>query len=166
MAGFENEKKRGEKMAEGKEKSLLDEFRDDYALFIEAGFVATKQLDEIAARRLFKVAQLLNPDNPASQLGIGYIALNKLQVADATKIFEGILKKDPEHHLAKALLGISFLLTKGKMKKGEKLILEAKEESDDPTVKNLADVSLEWMEKDLKKKAASLLVPAQDEEEE
>jgi predicted Zn-dependent protease len=58
-------------MAEKKEKSLLDGFKDDYALFIEAGFVAIKQLDEIAARRLFKAAELLNPENPASQLGIG-----------------------------------------------------------------------------------------------
>lgn len=153
-------------MAESKEKSLLDEFKDDYALFIEAGFMAIKQLDEIAARRLFKAAELLNPTNPASQLGVGYIALNKLQVAEATKIFETILKKDPEHHLAQALLGISFLLTKGKMKKGEKLILDAKEKSSDPTVKNLADVSLEWMEKDLKKKATSLLVPVKDDDEE
>jgi len=75
------------------EESLLDEFKDDFALFIEAGFIAVKQLDEIAARRLFKTAELLNPDNLASQLGLGYVALNKLQVAEATKIFEVIVKK-------------------------------------------------------------------------
>ena len=85
------------------EESLLDYFREDFALFIEAGFVAVKQLDEIAARRLFKAAELLHPDNPASQLGLGYIALHKLQVNEAAKIFEGILKKDPEHYLAQAL---------------------------------------------------------------
>src|SRR5205807_10264077 len=109
------------------EESLLKEFKEDYALFIEAGFVAVKQLDEIAARRLFKAAELLNPDNPASQLGLGYIAVNKLQVSEGIKIFEGILKKDPEHHLAQALLGVCYLLTKTKRKKGEKLIQEAKE---------------------------------------
>jgi predicted Zn-dependent protease len=145
--------------------SLLREFKEDYALFIEAGFMAVKQLDEIAARRLFKTAELLNPDNPASQLGLGYIALNKLQVAEATKIFEAILKEDPEHHLAQALLGISFLLTKGKSKKGEKMIQDAKAKTDDPTIKNLADVSLEWMQKDLKTKAASLLSPDKGDEE-
>jgi tetratricopeptide (TPR) repeat protein len=145
--------------------TTLQEFKEDYALLIEAGFIAVKQLDEIAARRLFKAAELLNPDNPASQLGLGYIALNKLQVTEATKIFEHILKKDPEHHLAQALLGICYLLTKGKLKKGEKLIEEAKAKTDDPTVKNLADICISWAEKDLKKKSESLLVPEGADEE-
>lgn len=146
----------GEHMSESE---VLKDFKDDYALFIEAGFVAIKQLDEIGARRLFKAAELLNPDNPASQLGVGYIALNKLQVNEATKIFEAILKKDPEHHLAQALLGICCLLTKGKRKKGEKLISDAKAKSDDPTIKNLADVCMVWAEKDLKDKIASPFAP-------
>lgn len=141
------------------DSTILEEFKEDYALFIEAGFIAVKQLDEIAARRLFKAAELLNPDNPASQLGLGYIALNKLQVTEATKIFEAILKKDPQHHLAEALLGICFLLTKGKLKKGEKMILEAQEKSNDPTIKNLATVCMDWAKKDLEKKNSSLLVP-------
>jgi len=145
------------------ESAILKQFKDDYAMFIEAGFVAIKQLDEIGARRLFKAAELLNPDNPASQLGIGYIALNKLQIAEATKIFEGILKKDPEHHLALALLGICCLLTKGKRKKGEKLIADAKTKSDDPTIKNLADVCMVWADKDLKDKMSSPFTPESDE---
>lgn len=146
------------------EDSLTKEFKEDYALFIEAGFVAVKQLDEIAARRLFKAAELLNPDNPASQLGLGYIALNKLQIAEATKIFEAILEKDPEHHLAEALLGICCLLTKNKMQKGEKLIQDAKAKSTDPTIKNLADVCMDWAEKDLKTKSSSPLMPSRKEE--
>jgi len=141
------------------EDTTLQEFKEDYALLIEAGFIAVKQLDEIAARRLFKAAELLNPDNPASQLGLGYIALNKLQLTEATKIFEAILRRDPQHHLAEALLGICMLLTKGKQKKGEKMIQEAQEKTDDPTVKNLAQVCLTWAETDLKKKNSSLLMP-------
>ena len=66
------------------ENGLLKDFKEDFALFIEAGFIAIKQLDEITARRLFKAAELLNPDNPASQLGLGYVALNKLQINEAT----------------------------------------------------------------------------------
>lgn len=147
------------------ENGLLKEFKEDFALFIEAGFIAIKQLDEIAARRLFKAAELLNPDNPASQLGLGYVALNKLQVNEATKLFEGIIAKDPEHHLAQALLGICYLLTKGKRKKGEKLIQDAKSKTDDATIRNLADVCMEWANKDLKEKALSPLVPAKEEEE-
>lgn len=147
------------------EDDLIKTFKEDYALFIEAGFIAVKQLDEVAARRLFKAAELLNPDNPASQLGLGYIALNKLQVTDAIKIFEGILEKDPGHHLAESLLGVCYLLTKNKRKKGEQLILNAKEKTLDPTIKNLADVCMEWSEADLKKKGASPLMPSSEEEE-
>jgi len=137
------------------EESITKEFKDDFALFIEAGFIAIKQLDEIAARRLFKAADLLSPGNLASQLGLGYIALNKLQVAEAAKVFEEILQKDPEHHLAQALLGICYLLSKNKRQKGEELILDAKARSTDPAVHHLADTCMEWAEKDLKIKAAS-----------
>lgn len=109
------------------DESILDFFHDDYALFIEAGFVAIKQSDEIAARRLFKAAEMINPDNPAAQLGFGYIALNKLQLTEARAIFDAILKKDPEHHLALALLGVSYLFTKDKRKEGEELLQKAEQ---------------------------------------
>lgn len=131
------------------EENVLDFFVEDFPLFIEAGFIAVKQLDEIASKRLFKAAEALNPNNPAPQLGMGYISLNKLRVSEAVTTFEAILKKDPEHHLARALLGIAFLLTQDKKKKGEQLIIEAREKTDDPTIKNLAEVCLEWLKKDL-----------------
>lgn len=131
------------------EENVLDFFAEDFALFIEAGFVAIKQLDEIASRRLFKAAEVLNPNNPAPQLGLGYIALNKLRVTEAITTFESIVKKDPEHHLARALLGVAYLLTQDKKTKGEQLILDAREKSDDPTIKNLAEVCLDWLKKDL-----------------
>jgi len=131
------------------EENTMDFFNEDFSLFVEAGFIAVKQLDEIAARRLFKAAEALNPENPAPQLGLGYIALNKLRIAEASTIFEGIVKQDPHHYLAKALLGVAYLLTQDKKKEGERLIVEAKENSDDPTIGNLADVCLEWSKKDL-----------------
>jgi len=140
------------------DETILEYFTEDYALLIEAGFVAVKQLDEIAAKRLFKAAELLNPDNPASLLGMGYIALNKLLISEATKIFEEILQKDPSHYLAQALLGVCCLLTKNKRKRGEKLIREAREKSDDPTIKNLSDVCLTWAEEDLKSKTSPFSV--------
>ena len=131
------------------EENLLTFFVEDYSLFVEAGFVAVKQLDEVAARRLFKAAEILNPDNPASQLGLGYIALNRLRVVEAATIFEEILKKDPGHRLAQTLLGVAYLLSQDKKKRGEQLLLEAKEGCDDPTIKNLANVCLDGLQKDL-----------------
>lgn len=133
------------------DETVLDFFTTDYSLFIEAGFVAIKQADEIAARRLFKAAEALNPSNPASQLGLGYIALNKLQITEASTIFEAILKKDPTHYLAQALLGVSYILTKDKKKQGEALVRDASEKSNDPTITNLFEVCTEWMAKDLSK---------------
>jgi hypothetical protein len=134
--------------------SKLEDFKNDFSLLIEAGFVAVKQLDETSAGRIFRAAQIISPDNTAPQVGLGYIALNKLELKEATKIFEDVVKKEPENYLAQTFLGICFLLTKPKRQKGEKLIQEAIEKTVDPTIKNLGTVSLEWAEKDLRKEDA------------
>lgn len=132
----------------------LDDFKEDFALLIEAGFIAVKQLDETSATRIFSAAQELSPESVAPQIGLGYISLNKLEVKEATKIFEEVIKKEPENYLALTFLGICFLLTKPKRKKGEKIILEAMEKTSDPTIKSLGQISLEWADKDLKKEIA------------
>ncbi|MBA3816166.1 MAG: SctF chaperone SctG [Parachlamydiaceae bacterium] len=134
--------------------NLLQEFKEDFSLLIEAGFVAVKQLDETSAIRIFNAAQAISPNSTAPQIGMGYIALNKLDVKEAAKIFEGVVKKEPENCLAQTFLGICCLLNKPKRKRGEKLIREAMEKTSDPTVRNLGEVSLEWAEKDLKKEVA------------
>lgn len=149
------------------EERTLQEFREDFALLIEAGFVAVKQLDEISATRIFHAAKVMNPGSTAPQIGLGYIALNKLEVKEATKIFESVVKQEPENFLAQTFLGICFLLTKPKRKKGEQLIKEAMEKTDDPTIKSLGATSLEWAEKDLKNKdKAPFFVASQPEESE
>jgi predicted Zn-dependent protease len=132
-------------------KESLSEFKADFALMIEAGFVAVKQLDETSSTRIFNAAQLINPTSSAPQIGLGYIALNKLEVKEATRIFEEVTQKEPENYLAQVFLGIAYLLNKTKRKKGEKIIQEAVAKTDDPTIKNLGSLSLEWLEKDLKK---------------
>lgn len=132
-------------------KENVDEFLDDFALLIEAGFVAVKQLDEVSATRIFNAAQVMNPMSTAPQIGLGYIALNKLEIKKATKIFESVTQKETENHLARVFLGMCFLLTKPKREQGEKIIKDAMEKTEDPTIKNLGELSLEWAEKDLKK---------------
>ena len=144
------------------EENPLDFFSEDFTLFIEAGFIAVKQLDEIAARRLFKAAEILRPESSAPKLGLGYIELNKMRPLEASRIFEALLKIEPNHSLAKALLGVSYLMSKDKKKQGELLINEAKKESDDPTIQNLAEVSLQWMQKDVKSSFSTPFSPALD----
>ncbi|MBA3720901.1 MAG: SctF chaperone SctG [Parachlamydiaceae bacterium] len=148
------------------ESEKILEFKEDFALLIEAGFVAVKQLDETSAARIFNAAQALSPLSSAPQIGLGYISLNKLEVKEATRIFESVVEKEPDNHLAQTFLGISYLLTKSKRKKGEKLIREMIEKSNDPTIKNLGTISLEWSEKDLSKKSLSPFFASQMEKEE
>lgn len=140
------------------EDEKLTTFKNDFSLLIEAGFVAVKQLDETSATRIFHAAQAINPTSTAPQVGLGYIALNKLEVKEATKIFESVVAKEPDNHLAMTFLGICFLLTKPKRKKGEKIIQEVMAKTKDPTIKNLGETSLLWAEKDLKKEGAPFFV--------
>lgn len=128
----------------------LEQFQSDFALLLEAGFVAVKQLDEISAQRLFTAAQVINPTSTAPQIGLGYIALNKLDLKEAVRLFRLVIEKEPENHMAQAFYGICLLLNKQKRAEGEKLIQEVIAKSDDPTVKALGEISLEWAEKDLK----------------
>lgn len=138
-------------MEEAKE-DLLADYKEDFALFIEAGFVAVKQLDEKSARQIFKAAQVLSPHSTAPLVGLGFIALNKLDTKEADRLFEKVVEKEPENWLAQTFLGISYLLQKDKRKRGEELVRMAQEKSSEETVKNLAKVTLEWLEKELKKK--------------
>jgi hypothetical protein len=135
---------------EAKVALKLQEFREDFSLFIEAGFVAVKQSDELGAKRLFCGAQILDRFHTAPQIGFGYIALNKLQIKEALSFFEAILNKE-QNYLAQTFTGICYLLSKNKRKKGEKLIHEAMEKSADSTIQSLGTVALEWSEKDLAK---------------
>lgn len=132
------------------DQEKLKQFKEDFGLLIEAGFVAVKQLDETSASRIFHAAQVISPHSVAPQIGLGYIALNKLEVKEATKIFEAVIKQEPDNHLAQVFLGICLLLTKPKRKKGEDLINTVLAQTTDPTIINLAKVSLEWADKDLK----------------
>lgn len=129
----------------------IEELKEDFSLLIEAGFVAVKQLDAISSSRIFVAAQMISPGHTAPKIGLGYIALNQLNMKEATHIFEDITLKEPENLLAQTFLGISYLLSKPKRKKGEKMIKEAISKTEDPTIKNLGEISLEWADKDLNK---------------
>jgi len=146
------------------EEANLNEFKEDFSLLIEAGFVAVKQLDETSASRIFNAAQMMSPNSTAPQIGLGYIALNKLEVKEATRIFEAIARKEPENQLAQTFLGICYLLNKPKRQKGKKLINEAMSKTTDPTIRNLGQISLEWAEKDLSKEKAPFFATTEEKE--
>lgn len=145
-------------------KVNLKDFVDDFALLIEAGFIAVKQLDERSSTQIFQAAQAISPASTAPQIGLGYIALNKLEVKEATRIFKAVVEKEPENYLAQTFLGICYLLNKPMREKGEELIKVAAEKSDDPTIKDLSAISLEWAEKDLKKMKSPFFLDSKEED--
>ncbi len=94
------------------------------------------------ARRdsIFNAAQVMSPDFHRTTDRIRIYCSNKLELKEATKIFEAVIKKEPENHLAQTFLASAFYLT-SRSGKSEKLIQEAMEKATDPTIKNLGKIS-------------------------
>lgn len=131
---------------------LIESFKEDFSLLIESGFIAVKQTDEVSAMRIFQAAQTLSPKNTAPQIGMGFIAINKMEIKKATQIYESVIEQEPDNHLAQTFLGICYLLTKGKQKKGLEVINAVLEKNPEQPIKDLAAMALQWNEKDLAKK--------------
>lgn len=131
--------------------SKLQMYKDDFVLLLETGFIAAGQTDEDAANKLFRAAQLLNPQNLLPKVGTGYIHLLKLELKQACRLFEDVLKAEPDNQMARALLGLSTSLTIKDADKGEKLMEEAMKHAKDPSIKNMAATGIEFVEKFVKK---------------
>jgi tetratricopeptide (TPR) repeat protein len=125
--------------------------KDHFILMAEAGFVAINQADEDAAIKLFKAAQLLDPENLLPKVGMGYLHLCKLELKQAAKIFEEILAHDPHNEMAKTFLGLCLSLNPTELAKGEKILEKSCQETQDPELKKLAVSALEFVEKFVKK---------------
>lgn len=131
------------------------QFEKDFGLLVETGFVAVKQSDEDSATKLFRAAQALKPEHTAPQIGFGYIALNKLELKEATTIFEAVIEKEPENYLGKTFLGLVLMMAKTEPERGHELVQEALKKSDDPSVHQFAQTALQWREKYFNKATAS-----------
>jgi tetratricopeptide (TPR) repeat protein len=131
--------------------ATLQKYKDDFVLLLESGFIAASQTDEDAATKLFRAAQILLPENVMPKVGFGYIHLLKLELSQACKKFEEVLKADPHNEMARAMLGLSTSLTVKEADKGEKILKEALKNSNDPSVKNMASTAIDFVEKYVKK---------------
>jgi thioredoxin-like negative regulator of GroEL len=136
--------------------SDLKEYRGDFVLLVEAGFVAVSHLDEDAATKLFNAAQILDPHHSAPRLGLAAIALHKLDLKKSNEILEEIAQREPENHRANALLGISYLLSNKDVTKGEELLHTAMTKADDPATRRLGELWLEVLEKGVRKTTSPL----------
>ena len=126
------------------------DFKEDWILFLEAGFIAVNQADEDAALKLFKASEMLNPESTLPKVGLGYLHLHKLELKQACKLFEEVLAIEPKNEMARAFLGISMSLTPASLEKGEK-ILHQTHKSDDPMIQKLSDTAIDFADKFLKK---------------
>lgn len=143
---------------------LLDKYKDPFLLLVEAGFVATNKAEEDKAIKLFRASETLNPDNPLPKIGMGYLHMLKLEIGQASKMFEQVLEKDPNNEMAKTFLGLSYTFSTTDIAKGEKLLTESASKSGDPMVKNLASTALDFVDKFVKKEPTPAEVQPKKEE--
>lgn len=127
----------------------LKKYKEDFILMLETGFIAVNQADEDSALKLFRAAELLNPENILPKVGVGYLHLHKLELTQAVRCFESVLDKEPKNEMAKAFLGICMSLMPTQLSKGEK-ILEETAKSKDPMIKKLAHTAVDFVEKFVK----------------
>jgi len=125
--------------------------KEDFVLLAEAGFIAINQADEDAALKLFRAASLMKPDNTLPRIGMGYLHFLKLELKQASKIFQEVLDQEPGNDMANALYGLSLALSPTETVKGEKILEEASQTAKDPTVKTMALTAIDFLEKFVKK---------------
>jgi Flp pilus assembly protein TadD len=138
--------------------SQKEKSKEDFIVMAEAGFIAINQADEDAAVKLFRAAQLLKPENSLPKIGMGYMHFLKLELKQASKVFQEVLEKEPSNEMAKAFLGLSIALTPNEADKGEKILEEATK-SKDSTIKTMAKTAIDFVEKFVKKAPHPAVAP-------
>ncbi len=126
-------------------------YKEDFILLAEAGFIAVNQADEDSALKLFRAAELLDPDNILPKIGFGYLHLHKLELKQAVKRFEEVLEIDPQNEMAKAFMGLCLSMMPNSIDKGEKLLESTLTKSKDPQIKQMAGSAIDFVEKFIKK---------------
>ncbi len=132
----------------------LQDFREDIALLAEGGLVAIKQGDEENAKKLFDALEIIEPKSVTKKMGYGLIAVHKMDVPEAQKIFKELFDNDHNNRRAQAFLAFSYMLSlmqKGSyeekilaLKEGAKHATEALKHAEDASTKQLAQSILDW----------------------
>lgn len=129
----------------------LKNYKEDFILLAEAGFIAVNQADEDSATKLFRAAELLDSKNILPKLGIGYLHLHKMELKQAIHSFEQVLEREPLNEMARAFLALCISLSPDQTLKGEKMLQES-QKSSDPMIKKMAGTAVDFIEKFVKKK--------------
>ena len=129
----------------------LQNYKEDYIVFLEAGFIAVNQADEDATTKLFKASQLLNPENTMPKVGLAYLHIHKLELKQAQKLLNEVLKAEPDNDMAKTLLGLAMSMSPKEMEKGEEILHNVQNKSKDKEIKELSGSAIEFVDQFLKK---------------
>lgn len=139
----------------------LQDFKDDLPLLVESGLIAIKQGDEESAKKLFNAVGILDPQNLSKKMGLGLIALHKMDIPNAQKHFNEILAVEQTNWRAQSFLAFSYILSVlqdgsndqkvESLRKGAELAQEVLDKSDAATTRQLAQSLLDW-EKELMEK--------------
>lgn len=134
--------------------TAIKEFKDDLALMVEAGLIAIKQGDEESAKKLFNAADILDPGTTSASMGHGLIALHKMDIPNAKKYFNEVLKSEKDNYRAKAFLAFTNVLSvlqegtneekiEG-LKQAAQLAQEVLDNCKEPSTRELAQSLLDW----------------------
>ncbi len=140
-------------------QEALKNYKEDFLLLLEAGFIAVNAADEDSAVKLFKAAEVLKPESTFPKVGFGYMHLCKLELKQAIAAFKEVLAREPDNEMAKTFMSICMTMIPNEVSAGEKS-LEELSKSDDSNIKKLATMALDFAEKFIKK-APSPLQPQQ-----
>lgn len=138
--------------------SIFKEFTDDVPLLVEGGLIAIKQGDEESAKKIFNAVGVFDPNNLAKKLGYGLIALHKMDIKSAQKLFQEILDVEKTNWRAQSFLAFSHMLSVLQDKTTEqrkealqtcmRLSQEVLDNCDIPSTRALAQSLIDW-EKEL-----------------
>jgi Tfp pilus assembly protein PilF len=129
----------------------LQNYKEDYIVFLEAGFIAINQADEDATIKLFKASELLNPSNVMPKIGMAYLHIHKLELKQAQKLLEEVLTVEPQNEVAKTLLGVALSMSPKEMQKGEEILHSMQKKASTEDIKELSTTALDFVDKFLKK---------------
>ncbi len=118
--------------------------------------MAINQADGVAAEQLFDACLLLRPENTLGHIGKGYVALNRLQMKDASQIFENVVHREPKNEIARGLLSLTYAFVPVTQKKSRQMAQDLKSSTKDTQAKTLADsiiALLNYLETDQTKQA-------------
>ncbi|RDB31812.1 tetratricopeptide repeat protein [Candidatus Similichlamydia laticola] len=144
-------------------EDILSICREDLHLFLEAGIMLTERQRDAEAEKLITSAKILAPDSIVPDLCFGHFAMQRMQFSAAICVLNRVLKKEPEHPLAMAMVGLCLAFSPQTQKVGREMLESVQEKTDDRDVLRMCEMASAWIKTDNRfKKSKSILIPGSE----